>query len=102
LRADGFIIRAQATIRMGGFFVRAGFAKTCALRAPTLFSARMKSTSVQKTRLWIKAITAWGSFYTRSPIASGCAFHPRAIDDPRGRLLVRAKNRNSATTADAI
>jgi hypothetical protein len=41
LRADGFIIRAQATIRADGFFVRAGFAvhtrvaKSCALRAPT-------------------------------------------------------------------
>jgi hypothetical protein len=31
LRADGFIIRAQAAIRMDGFFVRAGFAKSCAL-----------------------------------------------------------------------
>jgi hypothetical protein len=35
LRADGFIFRAQATIRADGFSVRAGFAKTCALRAPT-------------------------------------------------------------------
>jgi hypothetical protein len=26
----------------------------------------------------------------RSPIARGCAFHPRAIDDPRGRNAVRA------------
>jgi hypothetical protein len=37
LRADGFIIRAQATIRTDGFFVRAGFANTCALCAPTPF-----------------------------------------------------------------
>jgi len=29
-------------------------------------------------------------FHTRSWIACGCAFHPRAIDDPRGRILVRA------------
>ncbi|MBI5909401.1 MAG: hypothetical protein HY848_05560 [Betaproteobacteria bacterium] len=35
----------------GRFFVRAGFAKTCALRAPTLFLVRMKSASVPKTRL---------------------------------------------------
>jgi hypothetical protein len=28
--------------------------KTCALRAPTAFSARMKNASAQKTRLWIK------------------------------------------------
>jgi hypothetical protein len=33
LCTDGFIIRAQATIRTDGFFVRAGFAKACALRA---------------------------------------------------------------------
>jgi hypothetical protein len=41
LRADGLIIRAQAAIRTDGFTVRAGFAKTCALRAPTSFSARI-------------------------------------------------------------
>jgi hypothetical protein len=29
-------------------------------------------------------------FYKRSPIACGCAFHPRAIGDPRGRAAVRA------------
>src|ERR1039457_4836537 len=34
--------------------------------------------------------TSWG-FYTRSPIAHGCAFHPCAIDDPRGRAAVRAR-----------
>ena len=33
LRADGFIIRAQVTIRTDGFIVRAGFCKTYALRA---------------------------------------------------------------------
>jgi hypothetical protein len=32
LRADGIIIRALATIRTDGFFVRAGFANMCALR----------------------------------------------------------------------
>jgi hypothetical protein len=37
----------------GRMFVRAGFRKTCALRAPTVFSARMKSASTQKTRLWL-------------------------------------------------
>jgi len=33
--------------------------KHCALRAPTMFSERMKSTSVQKTWLWIKAKAAF-------------------------------------------
>jgi hypothetical protein len=41
LRADGFIIRAQATIRTNSFSVRAGFANTCALRAPTPFVVRI-------------------------------------------------------------
>jgi hypothetical protein len=66
LRADGFIIRARATIRTDGFFVRAGFRKTCALRAPTVFSLRMKSASAKKTRLWLTPNAAWG-FYARSP-----------------------------------
>src|ERR1035437_1386129 len=82
-------------------------APNCALRAPTVFSERMKSASARKTkfqwrlmrearyagtktRLWIKATTAWVCFYTRSSIARGCAFHPRAIDDPRGRSAARA------------
>jgi hypothetical protein len=65
-------------------------APNCALRAPTLFSERMKSASARKTRLWIKATIAWVCFYTRSPIAGGCAFHPHAIGDPRGRAAVRA------------
>jgi hypothetical protein len=41
LRADGFIIRAQATIRTDGFTVRAGFRKTCTLRAPTSIVVRI-------------------------------------------------------------
>ena len=41
MRADGFIIRAQATIRTDGFIVRAGFRETCALRAPTSFLVRV-------------------------------------------------------------
>jgi len=41
LRTDGFIIRAQATIRTGGFSVRAGLANTCALRAPTPLVVRI-------------------------------------------------------------
>jgi len=62
----------------------------CALRAPTLFLVRMKSASVPKTRLWIKTTTAWVCLYPRSSIARGCAFHPCAIEDPRGRDAVRA------------
>jgi hypothetical protein len=41
LRADWFNIRAQAAIRTDGFIVRAGFRKTCALRAPTSILVRI-------------------------------------------------------------
>jgi len=33
----------------GRFFVRAGFAKTCALRAPTVFSARINTIRAENT-----------------------------------------------------
>jgi hypothetical protein len=48
------------TICTDGFTARAGFGKTCALRAPTVFSARMKSASARKTRLWLTPNAAWG------------------------------------------
>jgi hypothetical protein len=38
----------------------------CALRAPTVFSVRMKSASVRKIRLWIKATAGLGWFYATS------------------------------------
>jgi len=38
-------------------------------------------------------------FYTRSPMACGCAFHPRASDDPRGRAAVRASSIAAARCA---
>jgi len=96
------------TICTDGFTARAGFGKICALRAPTVFSARMKSVSAQKTRLWIKARAIVGGFYTRSSIARGCAFHPCAIDDPRGRIYrpcrfwqdLRAARANRVSRAD--
>jgi len=69
-------------------------------RAPTVFSARMKSASAQKTRLWIKPNAVRG-FYPRSSMAHGCAFHPCAIDDPRGRFFVRAMSK-LCNNGDAI
>jgi hypothetical protein len=61
-----------------------------AARANRVFRAdekriRTENTVIEKTR------TVRG-FYTRSLIARGCAFHPCAIKDPRGRLFVRAKS----------
>src|SRR5450759_2004486 len=51
----------------------------------------MREARYAGTKTWLRLTpnTARG-FYTRSPIACGCAFHPRAIGDLRGRFLVRA------------
>src|ERR1039458_4513780 len=65
-----------------------------------MFLVRMKSASVPKTWLWIKATASWGCLYTRSPIVCGCAFHPRAIGDPRGRGAVRASSSAAARVMD--
>ena len=103
LRADALFIRAPSTIRADGppsaqveprqferhrFVQESQRRKHCALSAPTAFSLRIKSVSVEKIRLLIKP--NWGGFYPRSSIARGCAVHPRAIEDPRGRAAVRA------------
>jgi len=39
-----------------------------------------------------KSNDALGLFYTRSLISRGYAFHPREINDPRGRAAVRASS----------
>ncbi|MFH1602808.1 MAG: hypothetical protein ABIH03_02755, partial [Pseudomonadota bacterium] len=62
----------------------------CALRAPTKFSGRIKSSSAQKTWLLIKTNNALGLLWLNIVDCAGLDFHPRASDDPRGRLLVRA------------
>src|ERR1035437_2850977 len=84
--------------------------RICALARANRVFGTDKKTSVPKTRFWIKARAVWGGFYTRSPIACGCAFHPRAIGDPRGRDAVRAsaddyssaQHRYSATRGKVI
>ena len=65
--------------------------RTCALRAPTVVSVRISSASVPKPRFSIKTRTG-RRFCSRSSIACGCAFHPRAVGDPRGRAAVRASS----------
>jgi hypothetical protein len=55
----------------------------CALRAPTMFSVRMKSASVPKTWLWIKATPVWG--------------FSKIVDCVRMRFS-SARNRRSART----
>src|ERR1035437_10713264 len=54
----------------------------------------MKSASVPKSRLWIKATTAWGCFYTRSPIAYGRLF-VRTQSTIRADGFLSAQHRNS-------
>jgi hypothetical protein len=59
LREDGFIILAQATIRTDGFFVRAGFANNCALRAPTPSKFYGYTPSVKFERGFLGKPGAW-------------------------------------------
>jgi hypothetical protein len=63
--------------------------KLHAARANRVFCADEKRIRAENT-VMDKSKDDMGFFYPRSPIACGCAFHPRAIGDPRGRLLVRA------------
>jgi hypothetical protein len=67
----------------------------CALCAPTAFSVRIK---VIRTENAVTVNSRKGlGFYPRSSIARGCAFHPCAIDDPRGRAAVRASSITAAS-----
>jgi hypothetical protein len=64
--------------------------RTCALaRANRVFCADEKRIRAEDTVMDKSKDSA--GFYTKSSIARGCAFHPHAIDDPRGRFFVRAK-----------
>jgi hypothetical protein len=51
----------------------------CALRAPTMFLVRMKSASVPKSWLWIKATTVWGLLLSKIADCGRAAFRPRNI-----------------------
>ncbi len=62
--------------------------RTCALRAPTAFSARINGIRAENA-VTVNSRDLVG-FYPRSSIVHGWLLHPRTIDDPRGRLLVRA------------
>jgi hypothetical protein len=62
-----------------------------AARANRVFCADEKRIRVENTVIVENKENA--GFYTRSSIAPGCAFHPGAIDDPRGRVLVRATSK---------
>src|SRR3989304_2485614 len=57
LRADGFIIRAQAAIRTDGFSVRAGLSNTGALRAPPSLVVRIQLIRKRSEVLQVKTIS---------------------------------------------
>jgi hypothetical protein len=59
-----------------------------ATRANRVFGTDKKRIRTENT-VMVESRDGLG-FHTRSSIAHGCAFHPCAIDDPRGRILVRA------------
>ncbi|MFA5916090.1 MAG: hypothetical protein WC830_21295, partial [Burkholderiales bacterium] len=69
-----------------------------AARANRVFRADEKRIRTENT-VMDKNMDSAG-FYTRSPIGHGCAFHPCASDDPRGRGAVRAST--SATVRYAF
>ena len=72
-----------------------------ALRAPRanrVFYTDEKRIRIENT-VMNKSMVGLGGFYTRSSIARGCAFHPCAIGDPRGRAAVRA---SASVTARCI
>ncbi len=62
-----------------------------ATRANRVFDTDEKRIRIENTVIDKNKVVR-GGFYTRSSIAHGCAFHPCAIDDPRGRSFVRAKS----------
>jgi len=70
----------------------AGACRERPLRAPRanrVFSTDEKRIRGENTVI-DKSNNGLDCFYPRSPIVRGCAFHPRAIGDPRGRDAVRA------------
>jgi hypothetical protein len=63
--------------------------RTCALRAPTAFLVRIKTIRT-KNAVMVKSNDGLALFLYKIADCVRIAFHPCAIDDPRGRLLVRA------------
>jgi hypothetical protein len=70
-------------------------------RANRVFCTDEKRIRTEHTVIDKSKKADWGGFYTRSSMAHGCAFHPCAIDDPRGRFFVRAGFRNTLHAARA-
>jgi len=62
----------------------------------------MKSTSVQKTRLWIKATAAWGVVFIQDRQSRADVLFIRAQLTIRADSFSFAQHRNSATTMGAV
>jgi len=77
------------------FVSTACYERPCALRAPTVFSVRIKSASAQKTRFWIKTRTARG-FIQDCRLRADVLFI-RAQSAIRADGFSSAQHRNSAT-----
>jgi len=70
-------------------------------RANRLFDTDEKRIRIKKTVMDKSKKSGFGvCLYPRSPIVRGCAFHPRAIGDPRGRAAVRASFVTAASIAE--
>jgi hypothetical protein len=63
--------------------------QTYALRAPTVFSVRIKSIRTENTVL-VRSKDGLGLLLSKIADCARMDFHPCAIDDPRGRFFVRA------------
>jgi hypothetical protein len=63
--------------------------RICALRAPTAFLVRIKTIRT-KNAVMIKSNDGLRLFLYKIADCVRMGFHPCAIGDPRGRLLVRA------------
>src|ERR1035437_10104540 len=62
-----------------------------AARANPVFCTDEKRIRTENTVMY-KNKDGLSGFHQRSSIARGCAFHPGAIEDPRGRAAVRASS----------
>jgi hypothetical protein len=60
-------------------------------RANPVFCTDEKRIRTENTVMY-KNKDGLSGFHQRSSIARGCAFHPCAIEDPRGRAAVRASS----------
>jgi hypothetical protein len=74
----------------GVFSSAVGHERTCALRAPTVFLGYGKKLPYPKNTVMDKSKGGLGCVLYTIVDCARMAFHPCPIDDPRGRIFVRA------------